>query len=157
MAISTVRRMTVFAQFIRINNPQAVAWVVAAEGTISVGSSNSKGRKYYYPTIGVFNTNKQFISEFWELVGFYGSANYKSYQAYPNRKPCYSWVITKTSECLNFLKEVRPFLPIKEELADLVMEYCERRLLVLKQRNNMEDRDYEIIDKVRELNKRGTG
>lgn len=155
--VNVVRRKMNFApgSIIRINNPQAVAWTIAAEGSITIGLTHSKGRIYYYPVIEVVTTNKDFINQFWELAGYYGSANYGVEARNPRHKDNYRWGITKVSEALCFLLEIRPYLPIKLEQANLVIEFCQRRLKRWKQRNNLEERDYEIVNEIRKLNKRG--
>ena len=57
----------------KIKNPEAVAWVMAAEGYISlVAAHNRSGTPYYTPVVQVTNTDKEFIEKFWELTGFYG-------------------------------------------------------------------------------------
>ncbi len=139
----------------RISNPEAVAWVLAAEGTITIAASNSKQRKYYYPSVSVSNTNERFIVEFKNMVGEYGSSLYKYYDRKNGHKPCYFWRITKIKDCLDFLTEIVPFLPIKIEQAELAIYYSKRRLARFKQYNSMDDEDYDIIDRIREINRRG--
>jgi len=142
-------------EFAPVSNPEAVAWTIAAEGTITIAMSNSKRKKYYYPSISVSNTSERFILEFKDMTGRYGSSSYKPYSRGNGHKPCYFWRITKIEDCLDFLTEIVPYLPIKMEQAELVIHYCKRRLARFKQYNSMEDEDYDIIDRMRELNRRG--
>ena len=138
-----------------IINPEAVAWVIAAEGSISIGTSNCKGHKYYYPRVEVSNTDKEFIDSFHYLVGYIGSADYAKTGRNPNHKVCYHWVITSISQCLGFLIAIREFLPIKHKQAELVIEYCHNSNLCPPYYVSAYILIVFIISEIRVLNKRG--
>lgn len=134
-------------------NPEAVAWTIAAEGTISVGRTG----KYYYPIVQVTNTSKDFIDKFLDMVDFGTVCKATKRHKNPNYKECHIWAVRNLADCLSLLKQILPFLPIKIEQAELVIELCESRLENFHRigRDNLFDRrDIEIVDRIHELNKR---
>jgi midasin (ATPase involved in ribosome maturation) len=146
-------------QFAPIRNPEAVAWTIAAEGTISIHRSHSKGGVYYYPYITVSNTKKDFIDNFKKLVGDYGSAKYSGSYAHqlknPKHNPSYFWAITSIRECRLFLNEIIEYLHIKREQAELVVRYCINRINASAHQDSITYEDEAIVNSVQHLNERG--
>ena len=135
-------------------NPEAVAWTVAAEGTISVGKSSGK---YHYPYVQVTNTSKDFIDKFLEMVDYGNVCFATKIPKNPNHKQAYIWSVRSLAGCLNLLEQILPFLPIKIEQAELVIELCESRLKDFHKigRDNLFSiREIEIVDRIHILNKR---
>jgi len=128
-----------------------VAWTVSAEGTISINARHSVSphshRFRACPIICVSNTEKEFITRFWSLVVVGGIYLHKRLKSGKN---VWTWSLRSVLGCYTLLSEIKEYLPIKREQADLVIKFCESRLRHL----NKPYTDYEIalIKQVRFLN-----
>ena len=107
---------------IAVENRLAVAWTIAAEGTISI-SSPRRG----VPKLRVVNTEKDFVLKFHELVGGAGGV-FDGHKNRPGRKDAYVWQLRSVPGVYKILTEIVDFLPIKEPVALVVMEFCESRM-----------------------------
>lgn len=127
----------------KIVNPQAVAWVICAEGSITIGSTYNKrvGRTYYNTNVKVYNSEKEFIELFHELVGFCGKVS-GFFIRQKRWKPQYQWGLYKRDEVKQFLLEILPYLPIKVLQARTALEF-------------LETGNIELVDYMRQLNERG--
>jgi len=103
-------------------NRLAVAWTIAAEGTISI-SSPKKG----VPKLRVSNTEKDFVLRFHELVAGAGGV-FDGHKNRPGRKDDYFWQLRSIPGVYKVLTEIIDFLPIKRQVALAVMEFCESRM-----------------------------
>lgn len=146
-----------------MKNPEAVAWFIAAEGCISIYKNlRSGGGTYQFvPGVAVGNTDLELLKNFRELSG-YGSI-YNS-QSYPqtNWKQSYQWRLQKKDNLIRFLKEIISFLPSKQEQAEIVIQFCERRGKRLQRLKPGEywkpiydEVDYAFVERLHVLNKRG--
>ena len=127
----------------KISNPEAVAWTIAAEGTISINLTHKKGTAYYYPNVNVYNTNREFVEKFWQLAGFYGHISRPSgYPSRPGNKTRHRWMLNKREEVKQFLTEILPYLPTKVTQAKVVIDFCETG-------------DAEWLEVIKVLNRRG--
>jgi len=110
----------------RIPNPEAVAWAIATEGTISINQTKS----CCYPNVNMYNTDRELIEKFWQLAGFYGYISKPS--GYSSKlgnrlgwKVRHRWIINKREEVKEFLIEILPYLPTKVMQAKIVIDFCE--------------------------------
>lgn len=147
-----------------MRNPEAVAWVVAAEGCISIyrrvdcRSVYSKfhgGLVTLRPMVNVSNTKVEFIENFKELAGIGHVSGGNRMAARSNCNPIYDWCVSSIEDCFSFVTDIQAFLPIKQEQACVILEFCERSMW--RNGSALEDRDFELYEKMRELNRRGTG
>ena len=85
-----------------MDNPEAVAWVIAAEGYITL----MRNHEFVQPRIGVANTQKDFIDKFHEMVGGIGHIYYYKHKNHPEHNGKYFWELYSAGECLDFLLEI---------------------------------------------------
>ena len=104
------------------------AWALACEGTICLVKSRHDQHTYFMPKLLLFNTRPELVQRFTELVGCGAVSCRKPYKTRTRSQNLYLWTLYGVTNILAFLRQIRPFLPIKEDVADLVMEYCESRL-----------------------------
>lgn len=133
----------------------AVAWAIAAEGTITINPYHSRSHKGYalaYPCIAISNTEKDFVEKFYEIVGRVGII-VRNRRSQGVRKASWQWQLRCIEGCLKLLEQIFEYLPIKKEQATITMEYCRSRLTHLNK--PLSDYEVELINKVRILNTRG--
>ena len=133
----------------------AVAWTIAAEGTITINPNHQKNRRGYVlalPTIAVSNTERDFLLHFWEMVGI-GRVT-KTYQpSNPRRRPITQWFLHSTRGCLVLLEQIYDYLPIKKKQAEIVMKFC--RLRLAHKSKPYTDEEIGLIKEIRALQHRG--
>jgi len=141
-----------------INNPQAVAWIIAAEGSISLlRSNNGKGVSAH---INVYNTDLRFLEQFMELVDGIGHI-YTRGKKLVGKKQSYEWCLSTYSECLNLLTEIYEWLPIKQEQAEIVIDFCfraihqGRHLSLGRYRPKPQDEDWNALELIHQFNSKG--
>jgi len=139
---------------IPLENRLAVAWTIAAEGTISISSlrKGSRVKNLPSPKLRVGNTEKRFILEFHKLVDGAGGV-YEGHKDRPRRKDDYFWQLRSVPGVYKFLSEILDFLPIKREVALVVIEFCKVRMR--HYHKSWGEEELTLIKKVRVLNKRG--
>lgn len=106
-----------------IQNPEAIAWTIAAEGYISL----RKNHNSIQPRVGLANTKEDFIIKFQKMVNGIGRVYYYKHQN-PKHSGKWFWELYSTGACLELLVEIYDYLPIKEEQADIVIGFCMRSL-----------------------------
>ena len=133
-----------------------LAGIIDGEGTIGVFKSGfHSGRQQYYSTLQVGNTDRRLIK--WLLENFKGNCS-MSISKNENAKDSYKWSI-KGHKAYKILIEVRDFLLLKQEQADVVIEHY-RRVTRHYHGGDKNPRwaialTEEAYRKTRELNKRG--
>lgn len=131
-----------------------VAGVVDGEGTITIERLThtrfSKGFALH-PILTISNTDRNLI-EFCKEVLKLPNQITRHVKGTP-RKDCWRIDITKKETVLKLLITLRPFLITKSRQANLLMEYCLRRIHTQRK---YDEGDLDIFAKVRTLNKRGT-
>jgi len=142
------------------------AWSVAWEGSLSIVNGGSVSRRrlasgeirkyeghksYLKPYIAVANTNRDLLEEFQLLVGMGSIRCYKPTN--PAHKDSYIWIVRTIKDCLEFCEAILPWLPAKQRQAELVIEFCSGGLPTRSFRDT--DRDWEIYEEMKKLNKRG--
>lgn len=138
-----------------MQNPEAVAWVIATEGSIilksSYSTSGNSTRPYIQSHISVSNTDPNLIEAFRNMVEYGHTCG--PYARGNGCKPHYFWTISSLQNCLSFLTEIAIYLPIKCEQAIIVMDYCERRLSA--NHGPYTEKDWLQFDAVQALNRKG--
>jgi len=115
-----------------VRNPEAIAWTIAAEGYISLKSNHNS----YQPRVGMANTEKEFIDKFYIMVGNIG--HIYSYDHHnPRHRIKWFWELYSLGGCLEFLLQIKDYLPIKREQADIVIDYCTRSLNRIDKTNGL--------------------
>ena len=141
-----------------MRNPEAIAWTVAAEGEISLMRTNH-GRGIA-AVVCVYNTDKTFLEQFQKMCGGIG-AIYTRGKAKPGNKQSHEWTINSFGICLDFLCEIVDYLPIKQECAEIVINFClraieqKRHLSLGPYRPKPQQEDWDAVDRIRELNMKG--
>jgi len=130
-----------------------VAGLLDGEGHIGVPIHG--GDHVFNKNVGISNTNPK-ILPILKRVGFH---LFQISRRAPN-KDVHRALITTYSEIETFLKRVRPYLILKCEQADLMIELCSIRAQINVQTLRNEERHYgtrelEIATKIRFLNRRG--
>jgi len=72
------------------------------------------------PQVTITNTELRLLEWVSKVTG-YGKIITRSRRE-PHHKVAYVWVVGKTEKCLNFLREIRPYLLVKHRQADLILD-----------------------------------
>lgn len=128
------------------------AGLVDGEGTVSLRTitrSTRKGGFSIAPYIAVYNCNTKVIEWIHETTKL-GHVRKRCQNSF-TRRPVWEWVIRDLVGSARFLRTVLPYLIIKHQQAILVLDFCEGRKLW----TTYTDEEIAMIDKIRELNRRG--
>jgi hypothetical protein len=125
-----------------------IAGFIDGEGTITLNPV--RGGKWWTPYVGVINTDFNIIGFFAKIFGRQASLK-KSKNL--ERNDAYGVEITSFREVYEFLQIIYPYLRVKKEQAKLLLKYCKIRLARSWQPVNIQEK--EIVEKIRELNRRG--
>jgi hypothetical protein len=136
-----------------------VAGLIDGEGYIGIMAlrmARVKRGIYHTPVVKLVVTD---IATIDFLMGRFGG--YRSVRNFPNNpyyQTAYGWEVKNCQPVIAFLKEVRPWLRIKAQQADVVLEFCEGRTQRFG-RNGISDAEYdrraESYRQIRQLNHRG--
>jgi len=130
-----------------------VAGIVDGEGTITIEkNTNSRFSAGFalHPILTISNTDRKLI-EFCKKALKLPHEITRHIKG-QRRKDSWRIDVTKKETVLKKLIALRPYLITKSQQADLVMEYCLRRLHTQR---GYDKGDLEILAKVRKLNQRG--
>lgn len=147
----------------------AVAWALASEGTIGVRIARAGGKNpSFIPFLTCTNTNPVFIERFCDAIrcGRVYFVDRIKYGDGPQNKDVYIWQLTRTLEVKQVILQIMDHLPIKLEQAKLVLELCDMKINRAidktryygnqhKSSNRNYQRELEIFQTVKSLNKRG--
>jgi hypothetical protein len=125
-----------------------MAGFIDGEGTITLNLGSSG--KWWSPYVGVINTDFNVMDFFAKIFGRRASLKKDKRLG---RNDAYGVEITSLREVYEFLQIIYPYLRVKKEQAKLLLEYCKLRLARFQQPLNAQER--EIVEKIRELNRRG--
>jgi len=147
----------------KISKKELLIWMagfVDGEGSIGINSV-AKG-KTYIAKLTVCNTNKKSILLFERKFG--GKTRLRKWKGIrkDNWKPCYEWCLTNKA-AVNAIKQLRPYLQIKNKQADLVIELGRLKStydgIQMRWDRKLRDKMWRIFAKLKEktkkLNKRG--
>jgi len=131
-----------------------LAGLIDGEGTITVNlyRSTRQGRHpALVPWVGVFNTDPTLLE--W-LTATTGLAHLHRMRKNPtkNAKMVYEWKVKAVADVARLLKTILPYLVIKRRQAELVLAFCENRVMY----SSPTEAEFAILDEIRTLNKRGT-
>ena len=103
-------------------NKAYIAGIIDGEGSISIVSNNTKGKKGLYPStyikISVGSSSKDLIDF---LVKLLGGCSYKEKNK-QNRKRFWRWSLS-SNQAANFIQIIVPYLIIKKHQANLAIEF----------------------------------
>ena len=129
-------------------SPQYAAGFFDGEGCINVSSC----RKSSYIRILVVNTNLEILERFKETWG--GDIN-KNVKGKEHWKQAYTWKLSHNAAYV-FLKEIYPYLVVKQQQADAAFMFFDSRPGKGKQRTEEAIKiANEAIEKIKKLNKKG--
>ena len=130
-------------------NRLAVAWIMAAEGMISITRRRDSGAPK--PLLKIGNTELEFLSKFHHLVGKVGIVTKRPHKKTLKSKGTYTWKFRSVPGVYKFLEEILPYLPIKREVALVVMEFCKNWM---KHPNKLDpQKELDFIRRTRLLNR----
>lgn len=140
-----------------------LAGIIDGEGYIGL-CKQLKGVGNFYPKIDITNTNLEMIEKIQAIYKkLVIDKEIKKYNKGKFHKQVYNVGLTKKESIIELLNIVKDFLIAKKEQATLLQEWCEIRTKNpittskrdgLKKRNCY-DRELQIYEKLKELNKRG--
>lgn len=140
-----------------MRNPEAVAWVVASEGSISLIRANYE--RSIAPVINVY-TKEEFLTKFKDMVDDVGQIWTRGARKAGNAQS-YEWSLNTYATCLNFLLEIYEYLPIKQEQANVVIDFCtraieqKRHISSGRYRPKPTQEDWDALDLIHHLNRKG--
>ena len=96
-----------------------LAGIIDGEGCLRLSKSSRPNNKCaYHISIVIANTSVHLFD--WLNVRIPGKM-YTSRQNHEKWRGCYHWTLTGTNQCLYFLKQIEPYLVIKKEQAQVLM------------------------------------
>lgn len=101
------------------------------------------------PQIRVGMTDKETVEHVGKKVGS-GSFSFQ-YEEDDTKKEQEIFVINAINDVIDFIEQIKPYMITKKKQSELLLEYCKSR----KPRTEYTERQLEIYDELRELNKRG--
>lgn len=131
-----------------------VAGIVDGEGTITIErllDVRFSDGFALHPILTVSNTDRQLLEFCKKILKLPNMIT--SHKKGQGRKDSWRIDITKKETVLEILIVLRPYLIVKRKQADLIMDYCFRRLHTQRK---YDERDLEIFSSIRKLNRRGT-
>jgi len=130
-----------------------LASVVDAEGTISIYHASQPSKNYYAYLLGLIiaNTDTRLID--WLVANYGGWTQWRRYKA-KNWKDIKIWSIGG-KKTYRLLKQVRPFLIVKQKQADLGMEFYRKCITNRARSQWIKNKAYEYYLEMKKLNIRG--
>lgn len=105
-----------------------VAGIVDGEGYVGlVLKHKNRVRPSYFPQIQVSNVDENLMRYLEQLVP--ASFFLKIGSRAKNQKDCFIWAIQRTDGAKKFLELVLPYLIVKKQRAQVLLQYCQSRLL----------------------------
>ena len=100
-----------------------LAGIMDGDGSFSLCKRNSTPNPLFYPMIQLANQNKELIHSFYDQFGGYINLR-KSWVGKDGsqRKDSWRWKLEKR-QCLNFLNKIIPFLIVKKQRAEYLLNY----------------------------------
>jgi len=135
-----------------MRNPEAVAWTIATEGCIGI-YKRTDIKTLLRPMISVSNTSLKLVEDFKDLTGIGYVTNGTNFKGHPRWNSIYRWEICSYRDCLLFIADIIGYLPIKQEQAKIMLEFCSRG--ILRNGSPFEPRDFELCEKIQKLNSGG--
>lgn len=144
-----------------MENPEAVAVLIAAEGSLSLIKNNSgTSHPGYQARISVYNTDRallEWVQDKTRMGNIPSPQDKKRWL--PNAKPAYIWRVTDLRGVKQICEEILPYLPIKIKQCELILEFIELRQSKFKHWYTHDisygEREKEIYEEMKILNKKG--
>jgi len=137
-----------------------VAGLLIGEGTIALYKQNDAkhGNVRLHPCVIIANTEKE-VCDFVKSVLKLGKLKtYSKSKCAPNHKDQYIFRSMSCKDVFKILVTLRPFLfGRKLKLADLLIEYCESRITRVCKGRGYSEREWQIYEEVKKLNRKGKG
>lgn len=137
---------------IRSEQAAYMAGLIDGEGTVSLRTITRSARKKGFSIasyVAVYNCNTKVVKWIHETTRL-GHVRKRCQNSF-TRRPVWEWVIRDLVGSACLLRTVLPYLIIKRQQAMLVLDFCENRKLW----TTYTDKELAMIDKIRELNRRG--
>lgn len=132
-----------------------LAGIIDGEGSIML-EQQSGGRPYYVPKVAVYNTNYRLMEWLLSVIEPIPRCITRStIRRKSHWKISYQMDVRGVGSVYSLLVKVEPFLKLKDENARLLIEYCEGRIGKRKRSGKVSEREKEIYQRIRELNRRG--
>jgi DNA-binding CsgD family transcriptional regulator len=132
-----------------------VAGMIDGDGIISIVKTTRNDRKepHWKPLVAITNTNREALEFIAKEVGAFRFHNKRGTIGKNSKRPVYRIIIVRHKDVLVLLEMLLPYLMIKRRQAELVIDFCKSRL---SKPNHApyDDKEKEIIDEVKRLNKR---
>jgi len=128
-----------------------VAGLFDGEGSISILRHKSKqtNRGFFLaPRVSLSNTDRR-LEDLLEKLGF----KIRWLKNGDNSKPIAKYEMEGMNSILTFMERLKPYLILKQEQANLIIEFCISRLN--RRAYRYTERELEIVDRLSRLNKRG--
>lgn len=145
-------------------NAIVAAYAIAFEGCISLSKTSVNRRKVYsviVPSVQIAGVNKQLLDDFCSLVGYGKVYPERRKNPLKNQREVFVWRLSGAQQMKDFCEEILPYLPSKKRQAEIMIEFCERRKVCHRiythggHFTTYEDRDWELLKEMQELNHRG--
>jgi hypothetical protein len=100
-----------------------LAGLIDGEGCLTISKTQGKNNRtpVYTAQIIIMMTNKEVIEYIKQVTGI-GNIYGQNRQS-PNQSAAYRWVVNTKSDLLPFLKSIKPFLIVKQNEIEILLEY----------------------------------
>jgi hypothetical protein len=151
-----------------------LAGLIDGEGSFGITKhkANTTREFYFYPYISISNTNEvalRFVKEKLGDIGNLHCVTTKKRKMINYWKPAFQFCIGKRKQILEIIPKILPYLIIKKEHALILLEFCRQRekkgrIFTHTEKGrfkkgiyqiNYDDYDFQLFNKLREMNKRG--
>lgn len=134
---------------LKIEEKAYLAGIIDGEGCITISKATSGKYVSFRPLVEITNTNFEALKQIGQILGV--KCTFFELKGKNGRKDYHRVVLYKTKQILSLLSQIIPYLLIKKRQAELVANFCIRRLDLQKFSSTDED----IIGEIRKLNKKG--
>jgi len=138
-------------QQIRLDHLSWLGGIIDGEGSITVDKRNSD---CVAPQIMIVNTDSNLVSKVLEILDEHNISRYIQCRQYKDWKPTYRIYIAGFKRAQKFLTLIIPYLVSKQHRANLLLQFCNRRLMANKKPYS--DADKFICRQIWKENGRGT-
>ena len=129
-----------------IKRIQVATWI-DTEGSVALLKNNNS----LVPYVDFSNTSEALVKRFIRDSNAKGS--FEEIKRNKRAKICYRFRIYKHNEVKQLLESITPFLIARKQQAELLLDYCDLRLI--NPGSRLTEKEWEIYSKLKNLNKRG--
>lgn len=104
-----------------------LAGLIDGEGTISISHNKTQSEGSYSMVMRIYNSDKRMCDWVYKVVNIGGVSKCHRVKSWdnPKHKPIYHWH-TSNNGMRKILPQIIPFLVIKKEIAEIVLEWLEK-------------------------------